>query len=500
MGVIIMENSQTNYNVLMIMLDELSVDAVGAYGNDYIKTPNLDRLAEEGVLFENSLCVTPYCSPTRASILTGQWPHTHGVIVNTNFKEGLQGDEIITDEILYRNGYKVEHFGKWHAGDKKFFNCYSDSKYRKEILSNYNKPDNIELSESKEDEVYLNRRSQYGIYMKKWNYEAFKEASEKFDSQQHLMLIGKDAEPPEYNDWFYLADKTREWLKENKNNKFMLTYSASPPHAPWIAPDPYYSMYDPEEVPLSPSFFEETHPYMESMPYKRGQIMGEKGMRELIRCYYAQVTMMDEAIGKILKTLDDLELTENTMVVFVSDHGDLHGAHGCLGKVISGFYDELVKVPMMIRLPDEITAGQKVKKHTESVDIGPTILDYLNYEIPDTMQGESLKSVIEGKTQDKVKYGFCEHPGGRMIRGREYKYSFYFNNDSFREELFNIKEDPYELNDLIENEKYQRINSNLKSKLERHLEKTEDMSLEKLVESGGPVGNINKDLDKPHHD
>ncbi|RKY04701.1 MAG: hypothetical protein DRP66_11380, partial [Planctomycetota bacterium] len=160
----------------------------------------------------------------------------------------------------------------------------------------------------------------------------------------------------------------------NRNRNFMLTWSASPPHALWIAPDPWYSMYDPAEVP-APKTLADPAPqaYAKSGPAKKGKYLGEKGFREMIRCYYAQVSMIDAYIGRLLDALDETGLSENTLVIYLSDHGDMQGSHGgMLGKSVPAFYEEIVRVPMIMRLPGVIEAGKVVNAHANSVDLLPT--------------------------------------------------------------------------------------------------------------------------------
>src|SRR5262249_25052509 len=148
-------------------------------------------------------------------------------------------------------------------------------------------------------------------------------------------------------------------------------------HEPFIAPSPYYDMYDPASFPLPSTWGERPKEFAKNGAARMGGIYGEAGFREYLRCYYARVTMMDEQIGRLLKTLDDLGIADNTLVLFTSDHGNMLGQHGMIEKSTVAFYDDLMRVPLLMRLPGKIPSGKTCAAAASSVDIAPTILDYL---------------------------------------------------------------------------------------------------------------------------
>lgn len=474
-------------NVLLLMMDQHHHQIMGCAGSSVVKTPNLDRLAREGVRFTNALCATAYCSPTRAALATGQWPHTSGIV--NNCKPGapaLTSDEGTGEGILFAQGYATEHIGKWHLGDKSDLECYRRSVSMRDSMKAHRaflKSKRLSPAPRREGEKYLEKA---GVYMTEWNYGAW----EKFHTTpagkqkgQNLMAIGREAVPAEMEFWGGLADDAVAWLKENRNRNFMLTYSAGPPHALWKAPDPYYSMYDPAEVPVPKTLGGPVpQAYAKSGPAQRGRHLGEKGFREMIRCYYAQVTMIDTYIGRILDALDETGLSEKTLVIYLSDHGDMQGSHGgMLGKSLPAFYEEIVRVPLIIRLPGVIPAGATVEAHANSVDILPTIMDYLHRPIPKTVQGRSLRPMIEGRGKDRIGYGFCERPGGRMVRSRDLKYCFFFSSRGRREELFDLAKDPFETTNLADDRKYAEQKAKMRKVLAKHLKETSDAALAKLA-------------------
>jgi len=470
-------------NVLVLMMDQHHHAAMSCAGNPVIKTPNIDRLAREGVRFSNAVCATPYCSPTRASLVTGRWPHSTGIVVNcTPGAPALTTGDDTTEDILFDKGYATEQIGKWHLGAKSDFRCYESSlsmRDRMRAHRDFLRSKRFTPSPPRDGEKLLEKA---GVYTTPWNHatwEKYHAAPAGKRKGQDLMAIGRQAMPAEWELWGQMASDAVEWLQKNRTHSFMLTYSAGPPHALWTAPDPWYSMYDPATVPV-PKTLTDPIPqaYTRSGPARKGHFLGEKGFREMIRCYYAQVTMIDTYIGRILDALDETGLAKNTLVIYISDHGDMQGLHGgMLGKSLPAFYEEIVRVPMMMRLPGVIPAGKVVKAHANSVDLCPTILDYLGANVPKTVQGQSLRPVIEGRRRDEVGYGFSERPGGRMIRAEGWKYCLFFSKNSKREELYDLRHDPTETRNLADDAQYAEQKSRLRQALVQHMVKTTDNAL-----------------------
>ncbi|MCX6377436.1 MAG: sulfatase-like hydrolase/transferase [Armatimonadetes bacterium] len=205
--------------------------------------------------------------------------------------------------------------------------------------------------------------------------------------------------------------------------------------------------------------------------------MGEKLVREQLRCYHGQVTMIDACVGRILKALADQGLEKDTLVVFLSDHGDMQGAHGMVGKSANAYYEEIVRVPLMVRYPRAIKAGTVIHGHANSVDIMPTLLEYAGVPIPRGVHGRSLKPMLEGKAADQERLGFCERGAGvgsRMIRTESWKYAVY---DDGRRELFDLKKDPGEMRDLSADSAHRSTLAELHRKLRLHMDETNDPAL-----------------------
>lgn len=468
-------------NILFLLTDQHSYETLGYSGNELIRTPNLDRLASEGVYFKNAVCTTPYCSPTRASLLTGQYPHSHGLTGNASKVQRLTSDSNTTEGICARNGFNTYHSGKWHVGDKHDFDCYQKSPLREDLAKAHRESlANVSLLPARGDErlhgdVYVT--PEMDRFIREW--------------EDYNGIVGRIGRPAEAHFEQGLVDSAIDWMEENKEDPFMMTVSLNPPHAPWTAPDPYYSMYDPDELKLPLNFEVTPEEYAGCYADKMGKMMGEANIREKTRCYYAQISLVDDLLGKLLKAVDRLGLREDTLVIYTSDHGDLHGSHGMEGKVVETFYEEILRVPLIFRHPQLIQAGKVVSYQANSVDLCPTLLDYCGLQIPETVQGQSLRPWIEGeRPADESGYAFAERPMvefrgyARMVRTAEWKYNLHLAPNGQREELFDLTNDPYEKVNCVAENEHQPIREKLRERLIQHFRDTEDPALDLLPAEG----------------
>ena len=487
-------------NVLFIMTDQQYGGCVGYADHPYVKTPNLDSLAREGVVFDNAYCAHPVCTASRCSILTGTWPHTHNVHLNVGSPEkdaskGLQCDAVMTESVLHRHGYVTKHRGKWHCGDQKRHACYqAEDGFR--YLGEYGRYLRSALSPEELDappgEAELHG---YPLYMTPEAVSARKRMHEnKWVPVQDITLIGRTAIPSEYMDDTWVTDQAIDLLEKYKDQPFMITCSVHPPHAYWVAPEPYYSMYDPKDIELPPN---QTHPPIckDTMSFRLFESLGTEGVKEFLRCYFAQVTHVDMNIGRLVGKLKEIGQYENTLIVFTSDHGDMNGAHQMVGKCVGPLhYKETNRVPLLMVCPKLLPKGRRVRTAANGVDLMPTILDYLDLPVPQNVQGESLRPYIEGR-EDLDRAGFCEgtHPRVqqviRTIRTHEWRYTFCYQKRGgdeerfppvFPPELFQVSEDPGEERDLGSHPKYREVVRRLDRRLRDYLSSTDDPWLGKL--------------------
>ncbi|MBI4874614.1 MAG: sulfatase-like hydrolase/transferase [Acidobacteria bacterium] len=222
----------------------------------------------------------------------------------------------------------------------------------------------------------------------------------------------------------------------------MITASWSPPHDLWVTPEPNYSLVDRGKIKLPGTT--ELEPWDRRGPSKLlGDLAGEEGLREYAAIYHGMVKYMDDQVGRVLTKLDELKLSGNTLVVLTSDHGDMVGAHGCIGKSIFSFFDDLVRIPLCIRFPGRIKAGTVVRQPVSQVDYMPAILDYLSLRIPEKIHGRSLRPLIEGRPTAWRDYAFCQRgAGARMLRTDRYKYVFAERPRVVA--LYDLENDPHE--------------------------------------------------------
>ena len=421
-------------NIVFILTDDQGYWSLGCYGNKEIHTPNLDRLAERGIRFDNFFCVSPVCSPSRASLMTGRIPSQHGVhdyLCGGNGGstqtaiEYLKGQTGYTD-ILAENGYVCGLSGKWHIGDgihpqKGFHFWYT---HQKGGGPYYNAP---------------------------------------------MIRDGKYVEEKEYiTD--VITDEALKFIhnEKHKDHPFYLSVHYTAPHSPWIDchPKEYTDLYENCEFKSCPQG--EPHPWA-----KLGVISGYDRPRESLIGYFAAVTAMDANVGRILDKLEQEGLTEDTLIIFSSDNGFNCGHHGIWGKGNGTFplnlYDSSVKVPFIISHQGHLTEGTVCEDMCSGYDFMPTLLDYLGIENPEAegLPGKSFLKSLQGEKEedDGTVVVFDEYGPARMIRSKEYKYihRYPFGPDEF----YDLKQDPNEDKNLIDNEEYQELVQTMKRRMDK---------------------------------
>jgi len=293
-------------NVLFLMTDEQHYRSLSLTGNPYVRTPNMDRIGREGVCFENASCVTPYCSPSRATILTGVYPHRHGILMNVDGAQSKQ--EALkqsafpnTETILHGRGYAASHRGKWHLGDKGDFDCYESWDYAAKTAKDYKafldqRLPAAQFANHPSPGKYLGRPVEMIPAVEK-GYREFHALPD--NRAAYISTIGRSLVPPELLPETQITDQALELIVRHAKEQFMITVSWSPPHDLWVTPEPYYSMVDRSKVTLrgSPNI----PAWDQRGPSKRlGDIMGPEGIREYAAIYHGMVKYIDDQVGRIL--------------------------------------------------------------------------------------------------------------------------------------------------------------------------------------------------------
>lgn len=386
-------------NLLFIFSDQQRADTMATYGNEWIDTPALNSLADTGSVIENCYVSSPICTPSRSTIMTGTWPHTNGAYKN-NVPLPDHIDTIV-DHIP--NDYHKAYFGKWHLGDETVKRRGFDEWHP--IEDAYR----VWSTSSEYEDVF----SPYHHYLIEQGFQPDVEVG----GRRVFSRPFAHSLPEEHTKASYLGREVSKFLKRNKDRPFALYVNFLEPHFPYTGP--LNDMYDPASIPESPVFMQSPPKdaslmvQLMAQQYKTGEdrmapnaareLRGEDisplgqeeaDLRQIQARYYGLVTLLDRAIGKILDSLEEQGLADNTIVVFTSEHGDQLGDHGLLHKMV--MYEDTVKVPMLVRVP--WTESRRISGRYSHIDTVPTLLDLMGFDIPDSLQGESKATVLTGES------------------------------------------------------------------------------------------------------
>jgi len=482
-------------NVLFFLLDQLAV-GVCSYDGGPVPTPNIDRLAGEGVKFTQATCPTPYCSPTRMSAITSKYPHQHGITLNVGWNQkGITINDVTTEKILWENGYETHHYGKWHLeGD--------DMPYYTDMYRQF--PEHLDAMKDVFEKVSQSDprgyQNWYEMYFPVELWPPFKDAVDKMDPElwkgkdfaQFTAKMGRLKLPVSQEFDVRVGDHAVSTLRRvcNKSQPFMLTCAINAPHDPYVVASPYYEMFDPMKIKL-PDNKDKRESRFENDWSRRNIADVDKpgldnpSMREFMRIYYALTKLADDQVGRIIKVLEETGELDNTLIIFAADHGDMLGGHGMAWKSTTAFYEEIVRVPLIIRYP-KMFKPQSIDMAVDHTDLMPTILAIVGEQIPQHCEGQSLVDYMTGQKDPSTAYSFKfserieGNPSGErqvlpgtkgsfMIRGKGWKYIQYSDSGEY---MYNLHEDPLELHNVVDEFKYNDIKAQLKNELKNWLKKT----------------------------
>lgn len=438
-------------NIVIFCTDHQRADFLSCAGHPMIKTPNLDKLAERGVRYENLYVQSTVCMPSRASILTGTYTCRHGV--NDNGYDLPTSKRTIAD-VLSDNGYHTMAVGRTHVictqprpeYPKSGFYGFQQCTHAQVYCGNTD-PDNDYLA-------WI--RAEHPEY-----YDAIAFANEHCEND----MPGSHTDVPEelsLNSW--VVDRSLDYIKEHNNKAseqpFMLWAGTWDPHGPYRAPEPWGSMYDPEDIQVPPQIEEEYQAYPQVLKdlamrkwWRDPSVSLETVWKKTIAMYMGMISHIDDQIGRMLDGLDKMGILDNTIFLLTSDHGDMMGEHW-FGQKRIFFYDGALKVPGIMAGPglpqDKVLDGL-----AESIDLMPTLLDLAGVDTPPLVQGKSWKPVLDGADMvihDDVYTDFQYHknPCGTPDEGRnEHTFSIYdgryrivyFKNRPYGQ-LFDFANDP----------------------------------------------------------
>ncbi len=445
-------------NIVLFLTDQLRRDALGCYGNKICKTPNLDKLAAEGACFENAFTTSPVCSPARASLLTGLYPHNHGVMLNTHiapaWNKGLAAGTPTFSSILKEAGYSLDYMGKWHV--------------------------NQELSPC---EFGFDRHKTHG--WEKIELVPGSEISADFGNGQRQLLAGTNGVAEEETPLAQTVEKgigmLRERAKEEK--PFFLRIDTTAPHFACFAAEPYASMYKPEDIPPWDNFKDDFSgkPQGHLRKLREWHLEGKDWAwwSQVVAKYYGVVTHIDKCVGDVLKNIKELGIEEDTIFVFATDHGDAMGGHGHFEKA-GTMYDEVFRIPMLVKGPAEWVKPGRIDAFVRSLDLMPTFVEWAGGKAPEAIDGRSLAPWGRGEKvagwPDSV---YCEHHGEvwgyqtqRMVRTKRWKYVY---DPHSIDELYDLQKDAAELVNRAADPACSEVLREMKARLNGWNDATKDM-------------------------
>lgn len=449
----------------MLVTDQERSDVLGCYGSKMVRTPNLDRLATQGVRFETCLAPTAICSPARASLLTGLYPHGHGILNNIHEPDALRTDlpaETITfPELLKRAGYRLGYVGKWHVG-----RSGPESRGFEDLVSvPEDKPGSVG-----EDVIGAHPAVRDPVYARY--------------PRGRLLVAGIDDGPISETETRRDSDGAIALLERyaTLDKPFFLSVDFEGPHHPYTPPAAFAALYDPASIPPWPNFTEDTA----TKPAAQRRLIEQRGVsgwswsdwQPVVARYFGFVTFIDSEIGRVLDALARLGLESDTVVIHLADHGDMTGSHG--GQFNKGpiLYDEVCRIPLIVRDPRSKRRGVH-RGPVGSLALMPTILELAGVPVPDGLHVESLVPAIrEPDATPADGAAFAEYHGDewglysqRMIRTTDAKFVY---SPHGTDELYDLATDPHERVNRVDDGAMAPRLAELRSRLLAWMVRTDD--------------------------
>ncbi len=470
-------NSQ---NILWIMTDQHQASCLGCMGNEYIQTPNLDRLAAEGILFENAFCQSPVCMASRGSILTGRYPEA----IRIRGMGVLPPTETTLPEWLSRHGYHTGAFGKVHLTPEKYtrYELQSDvpildwrpfGKYaclpdipRDPMKENYGFQTHIGCDDA--------CRGNHLAWIKKEAPDLLNTKPVTFPEGPRDLFVSRF--PSKYHATTFIADQAETYIRAQAETAapWMTFCSFIAPHHPFEAPADQIARYEDADIPLPDS---EVRVDIQSPPKALVPAINEMHQyteaiqRRIITHYYASISLIDDCVGRLMLALEQTGQRDNTLIVFVSDHGEHLGSHGLLRKA-SFHYDETLRVPLIINFPGNQDSGRHVEGLVELIDLYPTVIGLLGLPLNPGVQGIDWSSGLRNNsaigredcysdmfdmnpmTHDQAVGPYC---ACQTLRTEKWKLNVYPTTGMESSQLFDLRNDPLESHNCFHDPEYSHI-------------------------------------------
>jgi uncharacterized sulfatase len=436
-------------NVLFIAVDDMNND-LGCFGHPLVKSPSIDRLASRGTRFERAYCQFPLCSPSRSSLLTGLRPDSTRVFdLQYHFRQDLP-DVVTLPQMFMKNGYYVARVGKMY---------------------HYGNPGDIGTNGLDDRASWMERFNPAGRDKTTLESDIMNYTPKRGLGSAMAFLADKTGTDEQHTDG-KVADQAIRLLEEHKDKPFFIAAGFYKPHCPWVTPKKYFDLYPMDRISL-PAVTPQTpddYPKLalaSTRPWPYFGVTPDQA-RECKRAYYAAISFVDAQIGRLLDAVDRLGLRESTIIVFWSDHGYHLGEHGLWFK--QSCFEESARVPLIVSVPREKTAGQATSRPVELVDLYPTLADLAGLTPPSHLEGFSLRPLIENP---KAQWN---HPAytqvqrganpGHSVRTERWRYTEWALGKQ-GEELYDHDNDPRELHNLAADPKHADTVAEMKALLKQ---------------------------------
>lgn len=439
-------------NILFIMYDQQRYDCVSMSGMNPVKTPNLERIADNGVYFEKAYTPIPVCTPARQALFTGKRPESYGGLWNPHIVFPIRStpsDGYLWTRAVKDSGYNTAYVGLWEADSQKSPLDYGFDSFigRGDI--------NKIIAEKHPNVNYVN------------GYFGESNPVPLDDSYTHLTAK-------------FACERIDELSKQDK--PWYIHIDSPEPHLPCRPSAPFDTMYDPDDIPMWGSFGEtfEGKPYIQKQQLINWELenRGWDEWKHTVAYYYGTVSQYDNAVGRILDKLEETGEIENTIIIYTADHGDLGGGHRLIDKHCN-MYEDICHVPLAIRWDGHIKPTRYTGHVHNCLDIAPTLLSLIGLEIPNDFQGVNLSApLLNGVETDGRNYAVSTYNGqqfglycSRMICDSNYKYVW---NLTDIDEFYDLQNDPHELTNLIYDEYKKQIIADMRVKLHAELKRCDD--------------------------
>ena len=422
---------------------------MGSYGHYIAKTPNIDKLAEQGLQFDNAFCNYPLCSPSRASMMTGLYPDQSGNYSLKNLIRDFVPDVTTLSQAFINQGYEAARVGKiYHysnPGDIGKEGHDDPASWTHRVF-----PKGVDKAEEARGEIFSLRPGKYGAT---------------------LSWLASEAQDEEHTDGMVATESIKlleQYAKEDK--PFFLGVGFYKPHTPFVAPKKYFDLYDKNDIKIP----KVSDGYLNTLPepvrkmlthHPEDQNLSDETIKSAIQAYLACVSFVDAQVGRILKALKENGLDKNTIVVFTSDHGFHMGEHAYYHK--NTLFEICAQIPLIISAPDmKKSQGKNTQSIVEMIDLYPTLCDWANVPYPNYVAGKSMLPILKSPKNEIRESALTQiRKKGYTLRTKKYRYSRWKKGGEGMVEFYDRTKDPHELNNLAGKSEYQDIINELDQKL-----------------------------------